>query len=81
MHQKNLNHKGDFYRLNCLNSFRTKNNLMKESHEKAGKVKDFCKIVLPSEKNKRLKFNQYTKSDKILYIIYADLECLIKKNR
>ena len=54
---------------------------MKKSHEKAGKVKDFCKIVLPSEKNKRLKFNQYTKSDKILYIIYADLECLIKKNR
>ena len=52
---------------------------MKKSHEKAGKVKDFCKIVLPSEKNKRLKFNQYTKLDKMLYIIYADLEYLIKK--
>ena len=34
---------------------------------------------MPAEKNKILKFNQYMKSDKISYIIYADLECLIKK--
>ena len=31
------------------------------------------------EKNKILKFNQHMKSDKMLYIIYADLESLIKK--
>ena len=37
--------------------------------------------VMPSEKNKILKFNQYIKSDKIPYIIYADIESLIKKNR
>ena len=26
-------------------------------------------------------FNQYMKSDKMVYIIYADIESLIKKNR
>ena len=34
---------------------------------------------MPSEKDNILKFNQYMKSDKIPYIIYADIEYLIKK--
>ena len=59
--------------MNCLNSFRTGNKFT--SHEKACKIKDFCEIVMPSEKNKTLKFNQYMNTD----TIYADLECLIKK--
>ena len=36
---------------------------------------------MQSEKNNILKFNQYMKSDKMPYIIYAELECLFKKNR
>ena len=43
--------------------------------------KYFYAVVMPSEKDKILKFNQYMKSDKIPYIIYADIESLIKKNR
>ena len=46
--------------------------------KKICKYKDFCGIVMPAEKNKILKFNQYMKSDKMSYIIYADLESLIK---
>ena len=34
---------------------------------------------MPSEDNKILEFDQYQKSDKALFIIYADLECLIEK--
>ena len=33
---------------------------------------------MPSEKNMS-KFNQYTKWQKMPYIIYADLECLVKR--
>ena len=33
---------------------------------------------MPSEKNIS-KFNQYTKLRKMPYIIYADLECLVKR--
>ena len=34
---------------------------------------------MPSEKDNILEFNQYMKSDKIPYIIYTDIESLIKK--
>ena len=39
-------HHSDFYRLNCLHYFATKNKL--ESHEKTCKKKDFCRITLPT---------------------------------
>ena len=34
---------------------------------------------MPSEKNNKSEFYQYMKSDKMLYIIYADMKSLIKK--
>ena len=34
---------------------------------------------MPSEKDKISEFSQYMKSDKMPYIIYADIEPLIKK--
>ena len=34
---------------------------------------------MPSKDTKILEFNQYQKSDKALFIIYADLECLLEK--
>ena len=70
-------HHCDFYCLNCLHSFRTENKL--KSHEKSCKNKDFSGIVMPSEKDNILGFNQYVKSDKMPYIIYANIESLIKK--
>ena len=47
---------------------------------KKKKNKDFYGTVMPSEKNKAMQFNQYMKSDKVSWIIYADLENLILKN-
>ena len=63
------------YCLKCLRSFRTENKL--KSHEKVCKNKDFCVIVMPSEKDNILKIHQYMKSVKMPYIIYGDIECLI----
>ena len=74
---KTSKHKGDFYCLNCLHYFRTENKL--KSHEKVCKNKYFCGIVMPSENDNVLEFNQYMKSDKMPYIIYADIESLVKK--
>ena len=42
-------------------------------------IKDFFGIVMPSEKDNILEFNQYMKSDKTRSIIYADIESLIRK--
>ena len=76
---KTSKYHGDFFCLNCLHSFRTENKL--KPYEKVYKNKDFCGIVMLSEKDKILEFNQYLKSDKMQYIIYADIESLIKKNK
>ena len=43
------------------------------------KAKIFCYVIIPSEDTKILEFNQYQKSDKAPFIIYADLECIIEK--
>ena len=59
LHGITSKHKGDFYCLNCLNYFKTENNLT--SYEKVCKNKDFCGIILPPEKDKILEFNQYMK--------------------
>ena len=68
-------HCGDFFCLNCLLLFRTKNKL--ELHKRVCENKVFCNII-PSEDFKILEFNQYQKSDKAPFI-YADLGCLIEK--
>ena len=66
---------GDFYCLNCIHFFRTKTKL--ESHKNVCEYIEFCNIIMPSEDTKRLEFNQYQKSDKAAFIIYADLEWII----
>ena len=69
-------HYNDLYCLNCLHSLTTKNKL--ELHKKLSKNKDFCNVIMPSEGIKILEYNQYQKSDKGLFVIYADLECRIE---
>ena len=52
---------------------------MIKSHEKVCKNKNILEIVFPSSKNNILEFNQYKRLDKMLYIIYTNIESLIKK--
>ena len=73
LHAINSKHKGDFCSLNCFHS----ENKFK-SHEKVCKNKNFSRILMPSQKDNMLKFNQYMKLDKMTYIIYSDFESLIK---
>ena len=70
-------HYGDFYCLDCLHSFRTKNKL--ELHKRVCENKDFCNVIMPSEDTNILEITQYQISDKVPFLIYADLECIIEK--
>ena len=70
-------HNGDFYCLNCFHSYTTEKKLKK--HERICKNHDFCHIKIPDEDNKILKCNSGEKLLKVPFIIYADLECLLKK--
>ena len=71
-------HWGDFYYLNCLQSFATEKIL--ESHKKVCENKGFCNVKMPFEDTKILEFNKYKKSSKGPCIIFADFECIIEKN-
>ena len=71
------NHNGDFYCLNYFHSYTTEKKLSK--HERICKNHDFCHQKMPDEDNKILKYVSGEKSLKVPFIIYAELECLLKK--
>ena len=70
-------HKEDFSYLNCFHSYRTKNKL--EEHKEICENNKYCHVEMPNEHNKIIKYNQGEKFLKLLFIIYADLECLLEK--
>ena len=70
------NYVGDFYYLNCFHSHRIEDKLKK--HENVYKNNDYCYIEKPEEGNKVLKYNHEEKSMKHPFVIYTDLECLLK---
>ena len=67
---------GDFYCLNCFHSYRKLNKLKK--HEKVCNNLDYCHVNMPEESKNILKYSPRDKSLKAPFIIYADLECLLK---
>ena len=71
------NHNGDFYCLNCFHSYTTENKLRK--HERICEDHDFCYVKMPDEDNNILEYVPGKKSLTVPFIIYADLECLLKK--
>ena len=68
---------GDFYALNCFRSYSLKDKLKK--HYNVCKNHDYCYVEMPKETNKILKYNYGEKSMKSPFIIYSDLEYILKK--
>ena len=71
------NHRGDYYCLNCFNSYTTKKKLKK--HEEICNNHDSCRIEMPDWVNRTIKHNPGEKSLKAPFAIYLDLEFLFKK--
>ena len=57
--------------------YSTKNELRK--HEKVCNDHGYCYVEMPDEDNKILKYNHQEKSMEAPFIIYTDLEFLLKK--
>ena len=70
------NNHGDFYCLDCLHSFRTDNALKNICGNN-----DYCHVEMPTKDNNKLKYNHGEKSLKAPFEIYADLECLLIKQK
>ena len=75
--KKSSNHDGDFYCLNCFNSYTTKNKF--KEHEEICNNHDSYHIEMTKCSEKMLKHNPGEKSLKVPFAIYLDLECLLKK--
>ena len=73
------NHRGDFYCLNCFNSYTTKNKL--KEHEEICNKHDSYHMEMPKQAEKILKYINGEKSLNAPFIIYLDLECLLKKEQ
>ena len=71
------NNHGDFYCLNCFQSYTMENKL--KEHKKVCENHDYCYVQMPEEYNKTLKYSEGEKSMKSPFIIYDDLECLLEK--
>ena len=71
------NNNGDFYCLNCFQSYTTENKLKK--HKKLCENHDYSYVEMPEKDNKILKYNHGEESMKVPFLIYADLESLLEK--
>ena len=71
------NYNSDYYCLNCFHSYRTENKL--NALKKICENHEYCNIEIPSPSNNIIKYSQGEKSLELPFIIYADLECLLKK--
>ncbi|XP_029159167.1 uncharacterized protein LOC114931351 [Nylanderia fulva] len=61
----------------CLHYFFSKDKLQAHTVD-CGKLND-CAIRLPSDKDKWLSFDNYTRKERLPFVVYADLECVLTK--
>ena len=73
------NHDGNFYCVNCFNSYTAKNEL-KENKEICNNH-DSYHLEMPKQAEKILKYIHREKSLKAPFTGYLDLECLLKKEK
>ncbi|XP_071651285.1 uncharacterized protein [Temnothorax longispinosus] len=65
----------------CLHYFSSSDKLQSHTVD-CGKMNDsLCAIQLPSEDDKWLSFKNYSRKERLPYVVYADLECVLKKTQ
>ncbi|XP_026830520.1 uncharacterized protein LOC113563293 [Ooceraea biroi] len=61
----------------CLHYFHTNEKL--EAHTVDCQRMNDCAIVLPNEEDKWLSFTNYNRKERIPFVVYANLECILQK--
>ena len=73
------NHDGDFYCMSCFHSICSDNLLRK--HKRLCGNHNYYNVDMPEKNKNKLKYRYGEKLLKAPFIIYADLECLLKKEQ
>ena len=55
-----------------------RNECKMKDHEMDCKQQNKCKIILPTQDNQLLRFENHNKKELVPVIVYADFECLVK---
>ena len=66
-----------FFYYSCLHYFHSEEKL--QAHETECKKVNDCAIILPREDQKWLEFDSNNNKERVPFVIYADLECVLKK--
>ncbi|EGI62699.1 hypothetical protein G5I_08955, partial [Acromyrmex echinatior] len=45
------------------------------------KYLNYCAVILPNENDKWLSFRDHNKKERLLFVVYADLECILEKKK
>ncbi|XP_070162308.1 uncharacterized protein [Polyergus mexicanus] len=61
----------------CLHYFRSDDKL--QSHTVDCREMNECAIRLPGDKDKWLAFNNFNRKERLPFVVYADLECVLRK--
>ncbi|XP_026825441.1 uncharacterized protein LOC113561963 [Ooceraea biroi] len=61
----------------CLHYFHTNEKL--EAHTADCQRLNDCAIILPNEEDKWLSFTNFNRKERIPFVVYADLECILQK--
>lgn len=61
----------------CLNKFTNENALIK--HKELCDNYDYCKLIMPTEKDYKLEYKKYHFKNKVPFVIYGDFESLNKE--
>ncbi|XP_070169355.1 uncharacterized protein [Polyergus mexicanus] len=61
----------------CMHYFRTSDKL--STHSVDCERMNECAIVLPTKDDKWLEFHNYSRKERLPFVVYADLECVLKK--
>ncbi|XP_071644513.1 uncharacterized protein [Temnothorax longispinosus] len=61
----------------CLHYFYTRDKLVAHSVD-CGRMND-CAVVLPNESDKWLSFDNHDRKERLPFVVYADLECLLER--
>ncbi|XP_011869853.1 PREDICTED: uncharacterized protein LOC105563134, partial [Vollenhovia emeryi] len=61
----------------CLHYFSS--NVKLQAHSVDCQQINDCAIILPSEEDKWLSFNNHSRKERVPFVVYADLECILKK--
>ena len=73
------NHDGDFYCMSCFHSICSDNSL--RTHERLCGNHNYCHVDMPEKNKYILKYCSGEKLLKAPFIIYANWECLLKKEQ